>query len=68
MGRTTLLEHIIPLVEGAQSVSRPPHCLGPEKEAEVKRQVVDLLRKDLIEPASGACNLHVVLVKKKDEK
>lgn len=54
MGRTTPVEHIIPLIERAKLLLQPPHRLKPEKEAEAKRQIADLLRKDLIEPVSSA--------------
>ena len=66
MGRTTLVEHSIPVVEGTRPIRQPPHRFGPEKEAEVERQVQDLLEKGLIEPGSGAWGSPVVLVRKKD--
>ena len=66
MGRTTLIEHSIPVVEGTRPIRQPPHRLGPEKEAEAEKQVQDLLEKGLIEPASGAWGSPVVLVWKKD--
>lgn len=43
MGRTALMEHSIPVVEGGRPVSLPLHRLGSEKEAEADRQVIDLL-------------------------
>jgi hypothetical protein len=65
-GRTNLIEHQIPLKPGTRPVRQPPHRLGPEKEAEVERQVEDLQKRGLIEPADGAWSSPVVLVKKKD--
>ena len=68
VGRTTLVEHSIPVEEGTRPIRQPPHRLGPEKEAEAEKQVTELLEKGLIEPASGAWSSPVVLVRKKDGK
>ena len=54
MGRTTLVEHSIPIVEGTRPIRQPPRRLGSEKEAEAEKQVQELLTKGLIEPANGA--------------
>ena len=67
MGRTKLVEHSIPVIEGTRPIRQPPHRLGPEKEAEAEKQVQDLLERGLIEPASGAWGSPVVLVRKKDD-
>ena len=67
VGLTDQVQHEIPLVPGAQPFKQPPHRLGPEKEAEVERQVQGLLQKGLIEPAYGSWSSPVVLVKKKDQ-
>ena len=48
MGRTTLIEHSIPVIESTRPIRQPPHRLGPEKEAEAEKQVQDLLEKGLI--------------------
>ena len=53
VGRTTLVEHSIPVEEGTRPIRQPPHRLGPEKEAEAERQVTELLEKGLVEPAGG---------------
>ena len=66
VGRTDLVKHSIPLIEGARPIRQPPHRLGPLKEAEADRQVTDLLEKGLIEPANGAWSSPVVMVRKKD--
>ena len=66
MGLTTLTEHDIPVIAGTRPLRQPARRLGWEKEAEVERQVEDLLQRGLIEPASGAWSSPVVLVKKKD--
>ena len=68
VGRTTLVEHSIPVEEGTRPIRQPPHRLGPEKEAEAERQVTELLEKGLVEPAGGAWSSPVVLVRKKDGK
>ena len=65
-GRTTLVEHSIPVQPGTRPIRQPPHRLGPEKEAEAERQVEALVGKGLIEPADGAWSSPVVLVRKKD--
>ena len=65
MGRTTLAEHSIPVVEGNQPICQPPRRLGFEKEAEAEKQVQELLSKKLIKQASGAWGSPVVLVQKK---
>ena len=66
VGRTSLVEHSIPVIGGTRPIRQPPHRLGPEKEAEAERQVQELLQRGLIEPAYGAWSSPVVLVKKKD--
>ena len=66
VGRTKMVEHSIPLVEGARPIRQPPHRLGPQKEAEANQQVQELLEKGLIELAKGAWNSPVVMVRKKD--
>ena len=66
MGRTTLVEHSIPVAEGTRPIRQPPRRLGSEKEAEAEKQVQELLGKGLIEPANGAWGSPVVLVRKKD--
>ncbi|GIL48923.1 hypothetical protein Vafri_5075 [Volvox africanus] len=42
------VDHTIPLVPGAQPVSRPMYRLSPLELDEVKRQVTDLLAKGMI--------------------
>ena len=66
IGLTDLVQHQIPTLPGEGPVKQPPHRLGPEKEAEVQRQVEGLLKRGLIEPAGGAWSSPVVLVRKKD--
>ncbi|XP_067929672.1 uncharacterized protein [Watersipora subatra] len=57
VGRTSGVEHM----EGTRLIRQTPHRLGREKEAE--RQVQDLLKRRLIEPAGGAWSSPVVLVR-----
>jgi hypothetical protein len=63
---TSLTEHSIPTKPDANPVRHVPRRLGPEKEAEVDRQVTKLLEDGLIEPGHGAWSSPVVLVRKKD--
>ena len=67
IGKTDLIKHSIPTVEGAQPFRQAPHRLGPAKEAEAEKQVKMLLEKGMIEPSSGAWSSPVVLVRKKDQ-
>ena len=66
VGLTKEVQHDIPVFPGTRPIKQPPHRLGPEKEAEVQRQIEGLLEKGLIEPACGAWSSPVVLVRKKD--
>ncbi|XP_067943127.1 uncharacterized protein [Watersipora subatra] len=68
MGKTLLVEHSIPVKDGTRPIRQSSHRLGPEKEAEAKKQVQDLLARGLIEPAGGAWGSPIVLVKKRDGK
>jgi transposase InsO family protein len=68
LGLTHQAQHEIPTLPGTCPIKLPPHRLGPEKEAEVERQVAGLLERGLIEPAGGAWSSPVVLVRKKDGK
>ena len=54
MGRTSIVQHEIPLMEGTQPIKQKPYRYGPNQEKEIEQQVQKLLRKDLIEPGSGA--------------
>ena len=62
VGRTDVIEHSIPLLDG----TRPIRRLGLEKDQEVKRQVADLVQRGMVEPADGAWSSPVVLVRKKN--
>ena len=66
IGLTDLVKHDIPVLPGTVPIKQPPHRLGPEKEAEVEKQVADMLKKGLIEPTTSAWSSPVVLVRKKD--
>ena len=70
MGRTSLVEHSIPRKNGTQPIRQTPYLLEPENEAKAKRQVQDLLARELIEPADGAWSSPtcIVLVNKNDKK
>ena len=66
VGLTNLVTHSIPPAASSAPIKQPPHRLGPEKEAEVERQVEGLLKRGMIEPGSGSWASPVVLVRKKD--
>ena len=66
MGRTSIVQHEIPLVEGTQPIKQKAYRYGPNQEKEIEQQVQNLLKKDLIEPGSGAWRSPVVLARKKD--
>ena len=61
IGSTTLVEHEIPTIDGTTPIRQTARRLGPEKEAEVEKQVQKLLKKKLIEPADSAWSSPVVL-------
>ena len=66
VGRTALVQHSIPTLPGTAPIKQPPRRLGVEKDAEVERQVQELVDKGMVEPADSAWSSPVVLVKKKD--
>ena len=66
VGRTGMVKHSIPLIEGAQPVKQRPYRHGPTQDAEIERQVQDLAARDMIRPGQGAWSSPVVLVRKKD--
>ena len=68
VGCTSEVEHFNPLKEGTRPIQQPPHRLGLEKAAEAKWQVLELLKRGLIQPPRGAWGSPVVLVQKKDGK
>ena len=65
-GKTDLVTHSIELQPGTRPIKQAPRRQGPEKEAEIERQVQKLEQQGIIEPACGAWSSPVVLVKKKD--
>ena len=67
VGRTDVMEHSIPLMEGTQPIRQPPRRLGLEKDKELERQVADLVQRGMVEPADEAWSSPVVLVRKKDQ-
>ena len=67
MGSTGLVQHEIPILPGTTPVRQAARRLGPDREAEVERQVQDLHSRGLIEPANGGWSSPVVLVRKKDD-
>ena len=61
MGLTHLAQRDIPIQQDAQPLRQPARLLEPEKEAEVEKQIQELLQKGLIEPASGVWSSPAVL-------
>ena len=68
IGLTTLVQHSIPMQPGSKPRRQPARRLGPEKDAEVERQVQKLQAQGLIEPGDGEWSSPVVLVRKADGK
>jgi len=66
MGRTTPVEHEIPVKPETRPIRQAHRCLGPEKDAEAAKQVQQLLDKGLIEASHSAWSSPVVMVRKKD--
>jgi hypothetical protein len=58
--------HTIQLEVGARPTFRPQFRLSPAEEAEVRRQVADLLAKGFIEPSCSPFGAPVLFVQKKD--
>ena len=67
VGRTDLVQHSIPLVEGTKPIRQPPRRLGAEKDKEVEEQVAQLVQRGMVEPTDGSWSSPVVLVRKKDQ-
>ena len=59
------IEHVIPLVPGAEAVPQRMYRLAPAELTEVKSQVTDLLERGLIEPSTLAYGSPILFVKKK---
>ena len=66
VGRTDVIRHKIPLLEGASPVKQRPYRHGHVQEAEIERQVEKLKSHDLIEECHGAWSSPVVPVRKRD--
>ena len=66
VGRTDLIQHSIPTGPDVRPIKQPPRRLGLDKDEEVDRQVQDLVKRGMVEPADSAWSSPVVLVRKKD--
>ena len=64
VGLTELVQHEVPTLPNTQPIRQAPYRVGPEKEAEIDRQVSKLARQGMIEPTYGAWSSPVVLVRK----
>ena len=60
IGRTSLVEHEIPILPDSRPISHAPRRLGPEKEADVEKQIADLQERGRIEPSTGRWSSPVV--------
>jgi hypothetical protein len=58
--------HTIPLEPGSRPVFKPQFRLSPAEDAEVRKQVADLLAKGFIEPSTSPYGAPVLFVQKKD--
>ena len=67
VGKTDLVQHSIPVVEGTKPIRQPPRRLGAEKDREVEEQVAQLVQRGMVEPTDGSWSSPVVLVRKKDQ-
>lgn len=67
MGRTSLVEHTIPLVPDTDPIRQPPQRLGPERDREVESQVSKLIHQGLVEPTDSTWSSPFVLVGEKDQ-
>ena len=59
-------DHAIPLVPGAQPVSKPHYRLSTSELDELQKQIKDLMSKGFIRPSTSAFGAPVLFVKKKD--
>ena len=67
IGLTHTVTHSIPVPPGTKPIRCAPRRMGPEKEAEIDKQIDKLLQQGLIEPGDGPWSSPVVLVRKKDQ-
>ena len=67
VGKTDLVQHSIPVVEGTKPIRQPPRRLGAEKDREVEEQVTQLVQRGMVEPTDGSWSSPVVLVRKRDQ-
>jgi len=63
---TDLVSHSIPTRPGTKPIRQPPRRMGAERDAEVERQVEELCKRGIAEPADSPWSSPVVLVRKKD--
>ena len=66
LGRTDLVKHAINLKPGAKPVKQRPYRHPPHLEAEIERQVQEMLEKGLISESYSAWSSPVILVRKGD--
>ncbi len=68
IGCTSIVEHSIELVEGAEPHKEVLRRLNSEKQPQTDEQVADLLHLGVIEPARSPWGSGIVMAKKKDSK
>ena len=61
------IEHVIPLLPDSQPPFQRMYRLSPSELQEVRRNVTELLRKDLIEPSVSSFGAPILFVEKKDK-
>lgn len=66
LGRTSLVQHNIPLLPGSRPLKQRPYRHGPAQEEEIEKQVKEMQQQGLIKEGHGAWSSPVVLVQKKD--
>ena len=65
LGRTDVLQHEI-ITDGASPIRQRFRRLSPEKRAEMRMMLNDMLKKNLISPSKSPWAAPIVLVKKRD--
>jgi hypothetical protein len=59
-------DHTIPLIPGAQPVSKRPYCYTPQLKTEIEMQIKEMLDSGVIQISISAFSSPIILVRKKD--
>ena len=57
VGRTNVIEHSIPLMEGTRPIRQSSRWQGLEKDSKVERHVAGLIQRGMVEPAEKGLEL-----------